>query len=115
LRGWTLLAVALLVLQAALGGAAGAGAAAGRCSAVPSCQLHALLAPATVALLLALAIAGWRRGRPASGAAVGLLALVQGGLGVAQIAGPLPLALGLAHNVAGALLLAATVGLLPAR
>ena len=44
-----------------------------------------------------------------------VLATLQAGTGLWQTAGPLPLGLGVAHNLAAALLLAAVAGLLPTR
>lgn len=115
LRRWTIAAAVLLVLQITLGGWASTHASAARCDATAACQLHAFVAPPLVALVLGLGIAAWRLGERPSGAAIALLAMAQAGLGLAQVAGPLPLALGLAHNVTAALLLPAVLGLLPSR
>ncbi len=62
-------------------------------------------------VLLPLAVAAWRSGRRTAGLALLVLLLVQGVLGVALVAGGLPLAVALAHNVAAALLLAVVLSL----
>lgn len=113
LRRWTLAGLALLALQIALGGAVSAGPWADRCDASILCQVHRLAALAVVGLLLPLGVAAWRRGERRLGAALAVLVLLQAGLGVAFLSSAQPLALALAHNVVGALLLATLVALLP--
>jgi heme a synthase len=74
--------------------------------------LHRGLAFTLVLLLVPLAIAAWRRGRPRTGAALLGLIVVQAGVGLAMTALSLPLALALAHNLLAAALLTALVLLL---
>jgi cytochrome c oxidase assembly protein subunit 15 len=58
-----------------------------------------------------LGLAAWRRGRRRSGAALLVLAAVQGTLGLLMLASGLPLVAVLAHNLVAALLLATLVRL----
>jgi heme a synthase len=68
--------------------------------------LHRGLALALVLLLVPLAVAAWRRGRPRSAAALLGLVVLQAGVGLLMAAGSLPLSLALAHNLLAAGLLA---------
>lgn len=74
--------------------------------------LHRGLALALVLLLVPLALAAWRHGRPRSGAALLGLIVLQVGAGLALAALSLPLALALAHNLLAAGLLTVLVLLL---
>ena len=115
LRPWTWAALALLVAQLAAGALVSANQWATQCATTFPCQAHRFLGMVLAALLVALGAFAWRRGARAAGATVAVLAAVQAGIGLWQVAGPLPLPLGVAHNVSAALLLAAVAGLLPAR
>ncbi|MBC5785647.1 COX15/CtaA family protein [Ramlibacter sp. USB13] len=111
LRAWTLAVLALVFVQAGLGGLVAAAPTAASCQGSGLCMVHRVGGMLVVAAVLALAIGAWRRRAHAMGATLAVLVLVQAGLGIWQLAGAVPLALGLAHN-AGAALLAAGVGLL---
>jgi cytochrome c oxidase assembly protein subunit 15 len=114
LRGWTLGALGLLLLQIALGGLVSVLQLSARCGDTGLCQWHRATALVLLALLVPLGIAAWRRGARGPGAALAVLALAQAGLGLLQLGWPgLPLALGLAHNLIAALLLAVLLALLP--
>jgi cytochrome c oxidase assembly protein subunit 15 len=114
-RAWTLAALALLLLQIALGGLVSVTQLSARCGDAALCQWHRGTALAVLAALVPLGVAALRRGARVSGGAVVLLALVQAGLGLLMLSLPAtPLALGLAHNVLAALLLASLLALLPA-
>jgi cytochrome c oxidase assembly protein subunit 15 len=67
---------------------------------------HRVLALAVLALLAALALQAWRRGRRAEGLALGALVVLQSLLGPLLVAADFPMALVLAHNLTAALLLA---------
>ena len=71
--------------------------------------LHRGLAPALVLLVLPLAVAAWRRGRPRNAAALLLIVVAQAAVGLAMVLGSLPLVLALLHNLLAAGLLAALV------
>lgn len=73
--------------------------------------LHRVSALVVAGVLVALAAAARRRGRHRIAAALITLLAVQGGLGVVLVAGQLPLAAALAHNVVAALLLAVVLDL----
>jgi cytochrome c oxidase assembly protein subunit 15 len=77
--------------------------------------LHRASALVVAGVLLALAAAAWHRGRPRAAATLVALLAVQAGLGVVLVAGQLPLAAALAHNLVAALLLAASLDLTLAR
>ena len=115
LRGWVAAALALLLLQIALGGLVSVGQFGERCDQAGLCQAHRGSALAVLALLLPLGVLAWRRGERVAGAALAVLVLVQAGLGLLHLSTGLPLELALAHNVTGALLLAVLLVLLPAR
>jgi cytochrome c oxidase assembly protein subunit 15 len=83
-------------------------------AAAPVQALHRAGAALLIVVLVPLGVIAWRRGRPA-GAVLLVLVLAQAAVGVALVAGSLPLALALAHNVVAALLLAALVSLLGER
>jgi cytochrome c oxidase assembly protein subunit 15 len=116
LRGWTMGALGLLLLQIALGGLVSVQQLSARCGEAGLCQWHRATALAVLALLVPLGVMAWRRGARGPGAALAALAVAQAGLGLLQLGWPgLPLALGLAHNLIAALLLAALLALLPLR
>lgn len=116
LRGWTLGALGLLFLQIALGGLVSVTQLSDRCGEASLCQWHRATALGVLALLVPLGIAAGRRGERGLGAALVALALAQAGLGLLQLGWPgLPLALGLAHNILAALLLAVLLALLSPR
>ncbi|MGV3494086.1 MAG: COX15/CtaA family protein [Ramlibacter sp.] len=115
LRGWTWGAIALLAAQLALGALVSANQWASQCGAVFACQAHRGGGVLLAGLLALMGLLAWRHGARAAGAAVVVLATLQAGTGLWQTAGPLPLGLGVAHNLAAALLLAAVAGLLPSR
>ena len=71
--------------------------------------LHRGLALILVAVLLPLAVAALRRGRPRSGALLLILIVAQAAVGLAMVQGSLPLALALLHNLLAASLLATLV------
>ena len=73
--------------------------------------VHRLGSLVVTGVLLPLGLAAWRAGRRAAAVALLVLLLGQGAIGVALVAGGLPLPVALAHNVAAALLLAAVLGL----
>lgn len=114
LRGWAWGAIALLAAQLALGALVSANQWATQCTTAFACQAHRAGGVALAVLLVLLGAWAWRLGARAAGAAVILLAALQAGTGLWQVAGPLPLGLGVAHNISAALLLAAVAGLLPA-
>jgi heme a synthase len=90
--GWlSSIALSLLAIQVALG-ALGSPA-------------HGLLAPLTAAALLLLAWRGWLAGRTRAAGLLAALLIVQAGLGLAQFALGLPVALVLAHNLMAMLIL----------
>ena len=72
---------------------------------------HRLGSLVLAGVLLPLAAVAWRGGRRAAGLALMFLLLVQGALGVALVAGGLPLAVALAHNVAAAMMLGVVLSL----
>ena len=116
LRGWTMGALGLLLLQIALGGLVSVAQLSARCGDAGLCQWHRGTALVVLALLVPLGIAAGRRGERRLGAALVALALAQAGLGLLQLGVPgLPLALGLAHNILAALLLAVLLALLSPR
>lgn len=113
-RSWTFAAVALLLLQIALGGLVSVTQLSDRCGEAALCQWHRGTALAVLALLVPLGVVALRRGARAPGGTLVLLALAQAALGLAMLrVSAVPLALGLAHNVLAGLLLAALVALLP--
>jgi len=113
-RSWTFAAVALLLLQIALGGLVSVTQLSDRCGEAALCQWHRGTALAVLALLVPLGVVALRRGARAPGGTLVLLALAQAALGLAMLWLPaVPIALGLAHNVLAGLLLAALVSLLP--
>lgn len=113
-RSWTFAAVALLLLQIALGGLVSVTQLSDRCGDAALCQWHRGTALAVLALLVPLGVAALRRGARALGGTLVLLAVAQAALGLAMLWLPaVPIALGLAHNVLAGLLLAALVALLP--
>ncbi len=73
--------------------------------------LHRIGAIFVLPVLGLLGLAAWRRGRRRSGAALLMLAVVQGALGLLIVASGLPLAAVLLHNLVAALLLATLVRL----
>ncbi len=73
--------------------------------------LHRIGAIVVLPVLGLLGLAAWRRGRRRGGAALLVLAAVQGGLGLLIVTGGLPLLAVLAHNLVAALLLATLVRL----
>ncbi len=74
--------------------------------------LHRIGAIVVLPVLGLLGMAAWRRGRRRDGAALLVLATVQGALGLLMVTGGLPLAAVLAHNLVAALLLATLVRLI---
>ncbi len=74
--------------------------------------LHHVGAIVVLPVLGLLGLAAWRRGRRRAGAALLLLAAVQGALGLLIVASGLPLAAVLLHNLVAALLLATLVRLI---
>ena len=74
--------------------------------------LHRVGAVVVLPVLALLGLAAWRRGRRRGGAALLLLAALQGALGLLIVATGLPLAAVLAHNLIAALLLATLVRLI---
>jgi heme a synthase len=100
---WAWSAVALLLLQIALGAAAGAARGGG----LPR-LLHQVASILVAAVLLPLGFFAWRRGL-GSGAGVAVLVLLELAGGGLLVLSPPSLGLALAHNVLGALLLAALV------
>jgi heme a synthase len=113
LRGWTLGALGLLLLQIAVGGLVSVTHLSAHCGEAGLCQWHRATALVVLALLVPLGIAARRRGERGLGAALVALALLQAGLGLLQLAvAGLPLSLGLAHNILAALLLAVLLALL---
>jgi cytochrome c oxidase assembly protein subunit 15 len=72
---------------------------------------HRVGAIVVLPVLALLGIAAWRRSRRRAGAALIVLAAVQGGLGLLMVASGLPLAAVLLHNLVAALLLATLVRL----
>lgn len=114
LRPWIIAALVLLSLQVALGALASGAHVADRCGESAWCDVHRVGAIATVAVLVPLGVLAWRAGQR-FGAAVVALVVAQAALGLLIVANAAPLALALAHNVLGALLLAALVALLPPR
>jgi heme a synthase len=108
---WVLAALALLVLQLAMGGLASAGHVVAQCDASLLCQAHRGAGLLTALVLASLAAAVWRR-RPYGAAVLLLLVLAQAGLGVAMLALAPPLPLALAHNVVAVLLVGALVALI---
>jgi heme a synthase len=108
---WVLAALALLVLQLALGGLVSAGHVVAQCDASLLCQAHRGAGLLTALVLAALAAALWRR-RPYAAAVLLLLVLAQAGLGIAMLALAPPLPLALAHNVVAVLLVGALVALI---
>lgn len=113
-RAWTLAALLLLLAQAGLGGYVSATQQAGRCAAGGACLVHAASGLLTAAVLLPLVRTAWRGGARAPAAAIATLLLAQAALGLLLgRAAPVPLAAALAHNLVGALLLAAVAGLVP--
>lgn len=97
---------ALAALQVALGAWASVRHAAADCGASAACGVHRWLAVLVVAGVLASAVALRRAGGDGALAlALVLLALAQAVAGVTMLAGAMPLALALAHNVLAALLL----------
>jgi heme a synthase len=73
--------------------------------------LHRIGAIVVLPVLALLGLAAWRRGRRRGGAALLVLAAVQGALGLLIVANGLPLAAVLLHNLVAALLLATLVRL----
>jgi len=73
--------------------------------------LHRAGSLLVVAVLLPLALLAWRSGRRTSAGLILALLGVQAALGVALVAGGLPLSMALAHNMVAALLLAVLLGL----
>lgn len=73
--------------------------------------LHRAGSLLVVAVLLPLALLAWRSGRRSSAGLILALLGVQAALGVALVAGGLPLSMALAHNMVAALLLAVLLGL----
>lgn len=113
-RAWTLAALALLLLQIALGGLVSVTQLSDRCGDAALCQWHRGSAFAVLAMLVPLGVAAMRRGARTLGGTLVLLALAQAALGLAMLWLPaVPLALGLAHNVLAGLLLAGLLSLLP--
>lgn len=141
--GWVWFAVALLAVQITLGGLVSAAHAGPSCPRLAGCDLgaaslqalnpwhepdpgagfgagalvhmtHRAVGVLTVIVLAALGFAAWRRAHRA-GALVLVLVLLELGAGIGLVAASAPLSLALAHNVLGALLLAATASLLPDR
>jgi heme a synthase len=114
LRGWTLGALGLLLLQIALGGLVSVGHLSDRCGDVGLCQWHRGTALVVLALLVPLAMLAMRGGRRGLGGTLLSLASLQAVLGLLQLRWPgLPLALGLAHNIVAGLMLALLLALLP--
>ena len=74
--------------------------------------LHRIGAIVVLPVLGLLGLAAWRRGRRRGGAALLLLAAVQGVLGLLIVASGLPLAAVLLHNLVAALLLATLIRLI---
>lgn len=74
--------------------------------------LHRIGAVVVLPVLALLGLAAWRRGRRRGGAALLLLAALQGALGLLIVATGLPLVAVLAHNLVAALLLATLVRLI---
>lgn len=74
--------------------------------------LHRIGAVVVLPVLALLGLAAWRRGRRGGGAALLLLAVLQGALGLLIVATGLPLAGVLLHNLVAALLLATLVRLI---
>jgi heme a synthase len=90
--GWlSLVALSLLAIQLALG-------ALGH-------PAHRFFAPVAGAVLIVLAWGGWRAGRTSEAGLLTVLLVVQVGLGLAQFALGLPIALALAHNLVAMLIL----------
>lgn len=141
--GWVRLALALLVLQIALGGLVSAAHAGASCPGLGGCDLsaaswqalnpwhapepgaavgagallhmaHRAAGGLTAIVVAALGFAAWRRGHR-GGALVLTLVVLELGVGLALVARSTPLALALVHNVLAALLLAAVASLLPDR
>lgn len=77
--------------------------------------LHRAGALLVVAVLLPLALLAWRSGRRTAATLIVLLLGLQAALGAALVAGGLPLAVALAHNMAAALLLAVLLGMTASR
>ena len=73
--------------------------------------LHRIGAIVVLPVLGLLGLAAWRRGRRRGGAALLVLAALQGALGLLMVASGLPLAAVLLHNLVAALLLATLVRL----
>ncbi len=140
---WVQVALALLLLQIALGGLVSATHAGASCPRLAGCDLgaatwqainpwhapdpgagpgagalvhvvHRVVGLLTAGVLGALGLAAWRRGHRAGALVLGL-ALLEVAVGVGLVAASTPLALALLHNVLAALLLAATASLLPDR
>lgn len=74
--------------------------------------MHRIGAIVVLPVLALLGVAAWRRGRRRGGAALIVLAALQGALGLLIVAAGLPLAAVLAHNLVAALLLATLVRLI---
>ena len=105
--GWAWGALALLVAQIALGAFAGAtGGGAG----LPH-TLHQFASIAVAVAVLALGVLAWRGGHRAGASVIVLLLLLELAGGGLLVVWPQSLGLALAHNVAGALLVAALAGL----
>ena len=118
-RWWMGLAIALLLLQIALGGLASATLSGPDCLVAGTCDAgagawphttHRLAGFAVCAVLLALSWRAWRLGHRRIAVTLAGLIVALAGLGVLLVALALPLALVLAHNLGAALLLALLVG-----
>ncbi|WP_236599219.1 COX15/CtaA family protein [Ramlibacter monticola] len=114
LRPWLIVALGLGLLQAGLGAMGSGEHVAHGCGESALCGLHRMAGVAVGAALLALGVAAWRAGLRA-GAAIGLLAVLQVGIGWLLAGEVAPLVLALAHNFLAALLLALLASLLPPR
>lgn len=109
-----LVAIALVAMQAGLGGALSASHEGSRCADSLMCNAHAASGILTALAGVVAGVATWRTGGFAA-RAVTFIATAQAVLGVAMANTGLPLAAGVTHNLSGALLAGGLVALLPVR